>query len=79
MSVAKAEAALALAKAEAAFLEAKLAYQTNPKKKAAYQKATEVLVAARDEWRKNWRHLDLVEHGGWIANPDAVSASLKVN
>ena len=55
MNVDKAEALLALAEAEEAFLVEKAAYRKDPKRKPAYKKAEARLVAARDEWRLNWR------------------------
>ena len=51
MNVDKAEAQLALTKAEEAWAAAKKA----GKKDAAYKKAEAALIEARNEWRLNWR------------------------
>ena len=51
MSVEKAEAQLALEKAEAEWVEAK----KSGKKDAKYLKAEAAVVAARNEWRTKWR------------------------
>ena len=54
MNIEKAEAQLVWAKAEEAYLEAKAAYRSGGDR-AAYKKAQAKLVAARDDWRNNYR------------------------
>ena len=86
MKVEKAEAQLVLAKADEAYLEAKLAYQkdaatlANPadsEKKPAFVEARDVLVAARNDWRENYRTAPNGDGDG-TATPDPVSIAVTV-
>ena len=77
MNVEMAEAQLALAKAEAAYLEAKSAYQDGGDK-APFKKAQARLVAARDTWRNDYRSAPSGP-GDAAVSPDPVSVSLEVN
>lgn len=78
MNVPEAEAQLALAKTEDKYREAKTAYQADAKKKPAFIKARNALVAARDEWRNNWRTSSDGPGDASVA-PAPVSASLEVS
>ncbi len=78
MNVATAEAQLALAKAGEKYRAAKVAYQKDAKKKPAFVKAQNVLVAARDDWRNNHRVLP-DGPGDAAATPAPVDVSLGVN
>ncbi len=74
MNVDEAKAQLALAEAGENYRAAKAAYKADPKKRPAFVKARDALVAARDDWRTNHR-----TGGPGTANPAPVSASLEVN
>lgn len=69
MSVETAEAALTLAKAEQAWLDAK----KSGKKDDKYLKAQAAVIAARDDWRTNHR-----ESGPGTATPAPLNVSLEV-
>jgi hypothetical protein len=78
MNVEKAEAQLALAKAEADYLTAKDAYQADPGSKPKFVKARAVLVGARDNWRTNYR-TSPAGPGDASAAPGSVALSIEVN
>jgi len=79
MDVETAKAQLALAETEAAYLEAKSAFQADQTaaKKKAFKKAQAALVAARDDWRENHRTPPDGPGDGTVA-PAPVEASLEV-
>ena len=78
MDVEHAEAQLALAKAGDTYRKAKAAYQSDAKKKPAFVKARGALMAARDEWRNNWRTAP-DGPGDAAVSPAPVTASLEVS
>ena len=80
MNVEEAEAQLAFAKAKAKFADAKEAYHADPtaENKPAFRKAQKALVAARNEWRINWRKSP-DGPGDGVADPDPVGASVEVS
>lgn len=78
MNVEQAKAQLTLAEASAKYLAAKAAYQENAGKKAAFVKTRTALLAARDDWRNNYRTVP-TGPGDAAASPTPVDVSLEVN
>ncbi len=87
MDVETAEAQLEYARTAEEYRAAKLAYQVDAaeladpadsEKKPAFVKARDALVAARDDWRNNYRTAP-DGPGDGTANPDPLSVSVVVN
>ncbi len=85
MNVETAQAQLGLAEASEAFLAAKLAYQADAKKldnpadsekKPAFVEARDALVAARNDWRENYRTAP-DGPGDGTANPEPVVVPIR--
>ena len=78
MDVETAEAQLALAKAGQEYREAKAVYRADPDEKPAFVEARDVLLAARNDWRENYRTAP-DGPGDGTADPEPVSVSVVVN
>ncbi len=78
MNVEEAEAQLEYARTAEEYRAAKLAYQVDLEKKPAFVEARDALVAARNDWRNNYRTAP-DGPGDGTADPEPVNVSVAVN
>ena len=76
MNVEEAEAQLVLAKAGEEYREAKIVFQADPDEKPAFVAARDVLLAARNDWRENYRTAPSGPGDG-TADPDTVTVPIR--
>ena len=77
MDVETAEAQLVLAKAGQEYRKAKAVYRADSDEKPAFVEARDVLLAARNDWRNNYRTAP-DGPGDGTADPDPVSVVVAV-